>query len=439
MGIRPQQVPMIGAILLAAATLLVLAAGQVQGLGPLWTMALALALLLPVAAGGVSWAVAGILPLLTVPWLHTSMDLVWPALAGTFGVLLVTICWRPRPQPALTHELLEAGTLAAHLGRYPQLVDACLELASAREIDQLAACLIEATLGAVPQARRIEVHLGEPGRLRLAGRFPLASASGTHQTPAATMGLDELVAYVGEEARFVVLRQDGPEGRQVVVAIPLRGDRRGGREGPGLRGVLILSFAGQGLADVLILDLLKALGRLGGLALASVALIGDAQALAYHDDLTGLYGRLEFLSRLSEQAASVRRGAGSLGLIMCDMDHLKDFNDRWGHAAGDEALRRVANAIRSTIGTRGLACRYGGEEFVVILPDVTSGQLAVMAEALRAAIAAVPPVEEPEARVTASLGHGLLQSGEAPEALLQRVDAACYRAKSGGRNRVEAA
>ena len=133
----------------------------------------------------------------------------------------------------------------------------------------------------------------------------------------------------------------------------------------------------------------------------------------------------------------MRREGRPLALLMVDMDHLKTFNDTYGHPAGDRALRVVAGVLRAQAGGQGVACRWGGEEFVLLL---ASDDAAAVAEAVRAGVAAaeVDPGDARQ-RVTASLGWALLRDGEEGEALLERADAACYRAKSGGRNRVEAA
>ena len=127
---------------------------------------------------------------------------------------------------------------------------------------------------------------------------------------------------------------------------------------------------------------------------------------------------------------------------MCDLDHLKRFNDTWGHAAGDDALKAVAEAIRTVVGTipGGIACRYGGEEFALCLPGCADETLRTIAERMRRDIAAsIPHPLHAQRRVTASFGIATLRPSENGRAVLIRADAASYRAKATGRNRVEAA
>ena len=156
-----------------------------------------------------------------------------------------------------------------------------------------------------------------------------------------------------------------------------------------------------------------------------------------HDELTGLYGQHEFLRRLDEQTATARRQATSLGLLMCDMDRLKAYNDRFGHPAGDAALCAVANALRTTQPGSAIICRYGGEEFAVLLAGVSADTLAAAAETLRAGIAAaLPDPAHRERRVTASIGWTLLRKDETGRAALARADQHCYAAKAAGRNRI---
>ena len=207
-----------------------------------------------------------------------------------------------------------------------------------------------------------------------------------------------------------------------------------------LRGVLEVRHHSDDVGDRLALELLGALGRLGGLGLAAVDLVNQARTLALRDDLTGLFGQHEFLRRLDEQAAACRRHGIELGLIMCDMDHLKRFNDRYGHPAGDAALRLVAATLTRVLPEDAIICRYGGEEFAAIIVGRPLSRLELIAQAVRVSIADEPvPVASGKASVTASLGVAVMGGEETPRAALQRADAACYRAKAAGRNRIELA
>ncbi len=168
------------------------------------------------------------------------------------------------------------------------------------------------------------------------------------------------------------------------------------------------------------------------------------QILATRDGLTGLANRRRLNNVLASEWARANRSDLSLGLIMIDIDQFKDYNDHYGHQAGDECLQSVALAIQSAAQRAGdLAARYGGEEFVLILPDADAGAAQRVAESLRKSIESLglEHVRSPAGRVTASLGVAALTDGcfNNPEALLRAADAALYRAKHDGRNQVQVA
>ena len=173
------------------------------------------------------------------------------------------------------------------------------------------------------------------------------------------------------------------------------------------------------------------------------ASVRETIELAVTDGLTGLHNRRYLdthLKLLIDRA--VARGR-PLSVCITDIDRFKVINDTYGHDAGDAVLREFSNRVRSAVRGADLACRYGGEEFVLVMPDTSSDMAAGVAERLRAIIEQDPFVV-PEAgaalSVTASLGiASLLPAGDRPETLLKRADMALYEAKRSGRNRVVAA
>jgi diguanylate cyclase (GGDEF)-like protein len=161
-------------------------------------------------------------------------------------------------------------------------------------------------------------------------------------------------------------------------------------------------------------------------------------ALAATDLLTGLANRRAFDEALAREASLAGRGVRPLSLLALDVDHFKTFNDAFGHPAGDEALRRVAEAIRGCCRATDVAARTGGEEFAVLLPGTDLEGALVLAERVRAAVEAGPWPLRP---VTASAGVATLGAAcrGAAERLVAAADRALYRAKRDGRNRVVSA
>ncbi|QRY69571.1 PleD family two-component system response regulator [Ensifer sp. PDNC004] len=165
--------------------------------------------------------------------------------------------------------------------------------------------------------------------------------------------------------------------------------------------------------------------------------------LAVTDGLTGLHNRRYFdthLKLLMDRAAARGR---PLSICMTDIDRFKQVNDTYGHDVGDEVLREFANRIRTTVRGADLACRFGGEEFIVVMPDTSAEMAAGVAERLRTIIESLPfaiPQADGPLKVTASMGIATLRPGnDTAEALLKRADTALYQAKHEGRNRVVAA
>lgn len=157
-----------------------------------------------------------------------------------------------------------------------------------------------------------------------------------------------------------------------------------------------------------------------------------AQA-AVTDGLTGLKNHRAFQESLHSAAQMAERLQQPLSLVMFDIDHFKQFNDTYGHPAGDELLRQVAQVLRESARAYDVAARYGGEEFALLLPNTTLEQAVQVAERLRQQIRAI---ENPHAPVSASFGVATYRRGTPPATLVYEADAALYRAKRGGRDRV---
>jgi diguanylate cyclase (GGDEF)-like protein len=157
-----------------------------------------------------------------------------------------------------------------------------------------------------------------------------------------------------------------------------------------------------------------------------------AQA-ALTDGLTGLKNHRAFQESLHSLVQMAERHRQPLSLIMLDIDHFKQFNDRFGHPAGDELLKQVAEVLRQSARAYDVVARYGGEEFALLLPNTTLEQAVQVAERIRTQIS---QIQNPHAPVSASLGVASYRMGTPPATLLYEADAALYRAKHNGRNQV---
>jgi two-component system, cell cycle response regulator len=166
-----------------------------------------------------------------------------------------------------------------------------------------------------------------------------------------------------------------------------------------------------------------------------------AMEMAVVDPLTGLNNRRYLESHLAgllDQAA--QRGRPVSAMIL-DIDHFKKVNDSWGHDAGDEVLRVFAARVKHAVRGADLMCRFGGEEFVVVMPDTRQAVAKIVAERIRAAIAGAPfPIDKGARTIPVTVSIGLAESrrDDAPDALFRRADQALYQSKKDGRNRVTA-
>jgi len=165
--------------------------------------------------------------------------------------------------------------------------------------------------------------------------------------------------------------------------------------------------------------------------------IGTALELAVTDPLTGLYNQRYLMRHLRNLLEGQQ--ARELALLMIDVDHFKTVNDDYGHAAGDRALRAIAETLRGNTRVFDSLARYGGEEFVVIMPSTSCEDAAVAAERLRAAVEGLGFEPSPGQRCRLSISIGIACATDQampPEALLRAADLALYDAKRSGRNRV---
>jgi diguanylate cyclase (GGDEF)-like protein len=174
-----------------------------------------------------------------------------------------------------------------------------------------------------------------------------------------------------------------------------------------------------------------------------LARMGERQrSLSRRESLTGCFNRRAFYELFPREVERARRLGQGVAIVFLDLDHFKLINDRYGHETGDRVLQQLSARLRGIIRETDLLFRWGGEEFVILLPHTSPGEAPALAERIRAATAERPFVaneSHPTVAVTVSVGvAGAATWPVDPDALLARADAACYRAKEGGRNRVAA-
>nr|WP_246448174.1 GGDEF domain-containing protein [Roseateles oligotrophus] len=158
---------------------------------------------------------------------------------------------------------------------------------------------------------------------------------------------------------------------------------------------------------------------------------------AAQDPLTHCLNRRALRQRFQQLQERRRSEDVFLGALMIDVDHFKAINDRYGHAAGDQALLTLVARIKEQLRAADLLARWGGEEFLCLVFGGEGEHLPRVAERIRAAVGMLPlKFEGEDIRITVSIGLASLAEGEDFEALVRRADAAVYRAKKGGRNRV---
>jgi len=193
-------------------------------------------------------------------------------------------------------------------------------------------------------------------------------------------------------------------------------------------------------------DFLAHLGAVGAVCIENAVNRARLLRAGITDFLTGWHNRRYLQQRLKEELARAQRRAGSIACLMIDIDHFKGINDGYGHLAGDNALKEIANRVETQIRSMDTAARFGGDELAILLPEANVADAALLAERIREVIAAVPFALNPQIMrtLTVSVGVAAVAPGRhemdlkaVADRLLADADAALYRAKALGRNRVQ--
>jgi diguanylate cyclase (GGDEF)-like protein len=184
---------------------------------------------------------------------------------------------------------------------------------------------------------------------------------------------------------------------------------------------------------------IRQLVQLTAMALASLEMRKKLEHQSIRDGLTGLFNRHFLEIALERELARAARRKGSLAVLMMDIDHFKKLNDQYGHSAGDAVLKEVARIFSNNVRTEDLVCRYGGEEFTIIFPDISPENAHNRAQVIREAVANLRTELDNDlySSVTISIGGAVFpKDGQSSDLLLRHADSALYQAKRAGRNTV---
>ncbi len=239
-----------------------------------------------------------------------------------------------------------------------------------------------------------------------------------------------IVMDTQEDFRFVLGETEKKENVRSLIVVPLFHEGR-------VTGTLAIHATRPNVFNHDDLRLLDAIATLASSAISNAMLYEKTEELAIKDALTGLYVRRYFFDRLKEEHRRTLLSNKKMSLLMCDLDHFKECNDRFGHQGGDLMLVQFADILMKSLKDAVLA-RYGGEEFAVLLPETSRTDAVRVAEQLRKAVEkSLFYIRREQVRMTLSVGvAGVPEDTLDTETLVQKADQALYRAKREGRNRV---
>lgn len=308
------------------------------------------------------------------------------------------------------------------------LCDAAEALAGQHDLPEVYHLLVNRALGLVPVDTAV-LYLRAEGSLTAAE----AAGPGSERLIGMRMELGEgiagCVARKGETqcnilAAADVARRYGPEVQPELVlgtAVPLRC----GSEITGVLAVYTCDYRQLQPAEV---EVLEILAQHGARAVENLSRMRQDRTMAYTDATTELYN-----ARYLLQALALLQEDRPTGVLLLDLDHFKQVNDLCGHLVGDEVLRRVAQVLKAATGPNDTVCRYGGDEFVLLLPDRTPEELARVSERIQRDIDALPPAGG-RVKVGVSIGASFYpQDGRTARELIEAADGAMYREKRGRR------
>jgi diguanylate cyclase (GGDEF)-like protein len=344
------------------------------------------------------------------------------ALVVVLAMLLVTV---RRRLEATARQLAGAAEGFEERGRRRRVL---AELSDSIDLDEVLSRTLDAA-AALPGADAALVSAEGADGKPLVARRGLSAEEAEHHTIAEPLD--------GRQARAITIAHRRPEqpsrngnAIQSGIAAPLRSEERE------FGYVAIFTRSATRSFDDVVGEL-EALALRAGPALDNARRFREARQLADFDALTGLHNRRYFHETLAREVARAQRYDRNLALIVFDVDDFKAVNDRVGHLAGDSVLADAAERVRDAVRSADVACRVGGDEFAVILPESTLADADQLYRRIQAAVSARPIAEV--GKLCLSAGIAELRPGDDGVALFQRTDEALYRAKEAGKSQVVAA
>jgi diguanylate cyclase (GGDEF)-like protein len=304
------------------------------------------------------------------------------------------------------------------------------------ELDELLAVVCRVLLEWFPSIDHVAVLMVENDVLRLrafAGKLTPNVAKGAQLAPGAGLASQALMlgrSIMENNVHIVEGYIAGFAETQSEMCVPLifLGEKL---------GVLALDSAKKGAFDQEEVQPLESVADICAAAIQNAHYFGRAKELAYIDGLTSIHNRRYFEMRVLEELERAQRFQGRLSIIMVDIDRFKKLNDEFGHLLGDEVLRSVSSILKQQLRKIDVVCRYGGEEFAIVVPEVTSETALHIADKLRRQIESFDFPGVPRA-VTISCGVADFPThGTTRDEVVSAADSALYQAKQSGRNRAK--
>lgn len=242
-----------------------------------------------------------------------------------------------------------------------------------------------------------------------------------------------IVEDLDNDFRFSAEALNDPGDREFksIIGVPLMSEMK-------VMGILRMDSRSKAAYTQDDLRLLDIISDLAAVSVENSQLYKKTNELAVTDGLTGFYVQRYFKERLGVELEKARQGGGKFSILMIDLDYFKRYNDKYGHAAGDLLLVKVAQTIKTLVGPGHIISRYGGEEFAVILFKAHKKSAIEVSEDIRKGIeGSAFRLRRDEVNITVSIGlSSFPEDGDLPESLLKKADGNLYKAKQGGRNTV---